>query len=133
MTNSTLPTPQPTDYQVQQFRDVRCLLANLYHHAIKHRKHLLTKKGYTAATQESYDPKELNEIQFFLTVLLLKFMEKRWEGITLVGTPKIPDVLIVQLQNHTLFEGKPIETYVNDMKLVAKEKRVLRELALRIS
>lgn len=125
--------PQPTDYQIKQFRDLRCLLANLYHMAINHRKHLKTKRGYTVATQGSYDIEELNKIQFVLFILLLKFMEKRWEGIDLVGMPKISDIYLIQLQQHTLFEGKPAEEYIKDIRLVAKEKKILRELALRIS
>lgn len=130
---STINPPQPTDYQVNQLKDIRCLLANLYHFAISHRKHLKTKKGYTLATQESFDPAELNKIQFVLIALLVKFIDKRWEGINLVGTPKIPDSYFLQLQRHTMFEGKPIEDYMQDIKLVTRERRVLKELALRIS
>jgi hypothetical protein len=127
------PLPQPSDYQIKQFQDVRCLLANLYHFAIGHRKHLKTKKGYQAATQEAFDPVELNKLQFGLTVLMLKFIEQRWVDVNLVGAPKIPDAYLIQLQTHTMFEGLPVEEYTKNIELMAKEKRVLRELALRIS
>lgn len=130
MTTSTIP--QPTDYQVQQFRDIRCLLSNLYHYCMNERKYLKTQKGRAAAVAEC-DPEELNKLQFGLTVLLLKFMEKQWLGIDLIGVPKLPDSYLLRLQEHQLFENKPVDEYIKDVRLVAKEKRVLKELALRLS
>jgi hypothetical protein len=130
MTTSTLP--QPTDYQVQQFTDVRCLLANLYHYCLSHRKHLKTQKGRAAAVADC-NPEDLNQWHFWLTTYMLLFMEKQWTNINLQGCPKLPDNYLLRLQEHTLFEGKPVDIYLKDVRLVAKEKRVLKELALRLT
>lgn len=123
----------PTEYQIQNFKDVRCLLANLYHYSVNERKHLKTKKGYTSATQASYDPEQLNQIQFYLVAMMVKFQEKQWRDIDLTHTPKLPDIYIIQLQRHELFEGQPVETYTKDIRLIAREKKVLKELALRLA
>lgn len=123
----------PTEYQVGQFKDIRCLLANLYAYSMSCRKHLKTKRGYTSATQESYDPEQLNQIQFYLVAMMVKFQEKQWKDISLIHTPKLPDIYILKLQEHQMFESQPIETYTKDIRLVAKEKRVLKELALRLT
>jgi|SRR5579872_6718504 len=131
--SQTISQESPTNEQIQRFNKVRCILANLYHECILHRKHLKTKEGYQLATQEAYEEEELNSIQFWLIALIIKFLETEWQSIDLVKTPKLPDIYLLQLQQHTLFEGRPIEEFTKSVALSAKEKKTIKELSLRLS
>jgi hypothetical protein len=132
--------PQPTDYQIKRFNDVRFLLSWLYKYCMSERKHLKTLKGKQAAMlayapREEQQIKELDQWHFWLTAYMVLFMNQRWKDIRLSDPPppKLPDHFLLRLQEHAIFEGLPMEEYNGASKLTSAERKILKELALRLA
>lgn len=137
-------TDEVTEEQIQRWSDVRCWLAYLY--------------KYCFELRPNYNPDQLKDYQLklpsdvyissvtmwhiWLTTYMLMFNQMGWkvlkgsqDGIDFGTTPlpKLEDVYLMGLSQHSVFENKPFLEYTERFKLTSKEQKTLRTLAMRLS
>lgn len=125
-----------------QFKDVRFWLANLYEFCLNERQYLKTEKGRQAVEEsrlllnaDKY-VNDLNTWHIWLVTLMIAFNDLRWKNVNLSTSPppKLTDALLLSLIKHSMFEGQDLNVTVkHSFKLNSSEKKVLKELAQRLS
>lgn len=121
-----------------QFNDVRGWLAHLLHFCMNERKYLKTKRGLKIV--EEYQSKlppalVINNITMwhtYLVMFVMMFHEANWVNVNLNDMPKLSDHLLLGLIKHNFFAEKAVDAIVKEFKLVSKERKLLKELALRL-
>lgn len=123
----------------KQFRDCQGWLAWLLKFCISERKHLKTKRGLKQVSDERMNlPSGLvvDSIKMwhtYLIMFLITFHESRWTNVNLEGFPKMPDYILVALMQHNFFDKLDIEVITKNFRLLSRERKVLKEVAMRMS
>lgn len=136
---STILPEGITESAYNQFQDVKGWLAHLFHFCITERPHLKTKRGLKLVQEERiklHSSQVLNEIQLWhtwLIVYMVMFKEANWENIDFTALPKMPDYILLELKEHKFFEGVDTDTIAKGFRLMSRERKLLKEVALRLT
>jgi|SRR6185437_9017042 len=116
-------------------RDMSGVLANLFKYCLAERKHLKTKKGQAEAEAIPVNVIDADKRFMDVCAYVLMFSQMRWANISLAEKPpeKLSDNTLLDFIKRVTSEEQDLDDTAKLAPLGAKEKKVLKELALRLS